>query len=92
MRKNPAYHEQTQSDDANDILSKEENNKPETSAAGAVTGTDPSMPVDDFLDKTIILTTDIDLGGKQRRLSLKTQRKLRIRRKDLIHNRVHSCR
>lgn len=39
------------------------NNKPETSEAGAVTGTDANIPADDFLGKTVYLMTDIDLGG-----------------------------
>ena len=39
------------------------NNKPGTSAAGAVTGTNTSIPADDFLGKTVTLATDVDLGG-----------------------------
>ena len=39
------------------------NNKPLTSAAGAVTGTNTSIPADDFLGKTVTLATDVDLGG-----------------------------
>ena len=39
------------------------NNKPANSEAGVVTGLDSSMPADDFLGKTVILATDVDLGG-----------------------------
>ncbi|MDR0852607.1 MAG: dockerin type I repeat-containing protein [Clostridiales Family XIII bacterium] len=39
------------------------NNKPEASEAGAVVGTNPSIPADDFLGKTVKLAADLDLGG-----------------------------
>ncbi|MDR1797128.1 MAG: dockerin type I domain-containing protein [Clostridiales Family XIII bacterium] len=39
------------------------NNKPAASDAGAVTGTDPSIPADDFAGKTVTLAVDLDLGG-----------------------------
>jgi hypothetical protein len=39
------------------------NNKQESSEAGAVTGTDPTVPADDFAGKTVTLAVDVDLGG-----------------------------
>ena len=39
------------------------NNKPVNSAAGAVIGTNTSLPADDFLGKTVTLAVDVDLGG-----------------------------
>lgn len=39
------------------------NNKQEISEAGAVTGTDPTIPADDFAGKTVTLAADMDLGG-----------------------------
>ena len=39
------------------------NNKQPTSAAGAVTGINTTIPADDFLGKTVILDANLDLGG-----------------------------
>ncbi|MDR3148712.1 MAG: FIVAR domain-containing protein [Oscillospiraceae bacterium] len=39
------------------------NNKQAVSAAGAVTGTNPAIPADDFAGKTVKLGIDVDLGG-----------------------------
>jgi hypothetical protein len=39
------------------------NNKQEASEAGAVTGTNPAIPADDFAGKTVKLGIDVDLGG-----------------------------